>query len=52
MFLITYQGVASFDSKTDSYGFDLMPNPQGMEQFNPEVMETPESPAPVYQPVN
>ena len=44
--------MAQFDSKTDSYGFDLLPNPDAMEQFNPEVMISPDGAPPVYQPVN
>lgn len=31
MFLITYQGVPSFDTKLNSYGFDLLPNNAAME---------------------
>jgi hypothetical protein len=42
MLLITYQGVPSFDTKTNSYGFDLMPNSAAMLQYNPEAATSPQ----------
>jgi hypothetical protein len=46
MLLITYQGVPSFDTKTNSYGFDLVPNSTAMLQYDPEVQATATSPQP------
>jgi hypothetical protein len=52
LFLITYQGVPSFDTKVNSYGFDLAPNQTAMEQVNPEIVVIPGNPPPTYQSSN